>query len=257
MDDVTQLNFFELSDWFITNWPEIPVCCFLWRTHEWNEIGWERAKEMIEEYNWEIGGHTRSHPYLTLLRTDEITQEIMGNIRDIEKGLENVGLDYKVSSFAYPFGDFDERVKEVLKSLNIPVGLTYPDGFPYKSLLHEANINSLEIGITTDWKPLPVLNNRFDKLHKTNGIYCLCLHTRKWRYGLIKDVRWFLRGRKMIREFIFIFYKLFRSQSQNGWKTLDAHINYIKGFSDIEFLTFRDLLGGGQSRNKFLRDVLR
>lgn len=44
MDDVMQLNFFELCDWFISNHPEIPIYCFLWRMHEWNERGWKKAK---------------------------------------------------------------------------------------------------------------------------------------------------------------------------------------------------------------------
>jgi len=175
-----------------------------------------------------------------MLTTDEIKQEIMENIKDIEEGLKNVGLGYKVRSFAYPFGDFDNRVKEVLKRLDI-MGLTYPDGFSYRSLMHEANINPLETGITSAWKPLTVLNNKFDRAYKNNGIYYLCLHTRKWRYALIKDIRWFLRGKKTLREFVFVFYKLFKSQ--NGWKTLDAHLNYIKVFNNVEFLTFRDLRG--------------
>jgi len=58
MDDVMQLNFFELCDWFISNHPEIPIYCFLWRMHEWNARGWKKAKEMIEKYNWETGAYS-------------------------------------------------------------------------------------------------------------------------------------------------------------------------------------------------------
>lgn len=39
-DDVTQLNLFELSDWFTLRHPDIPVSVYVFRTHLWNEKGW-------------------------------------------------------------------------------------------------------------------------------------------------------------------------------------------------------------------------
>lgn len=239
IDDVDQLNFFEISDWFVSNHPEVPVCCFLWKTdNRWNRNGWKKVKEMIKKYNWEIGGHTRSHPFLTLLTTDEIEREVKKNIEDIEMGLKSVGLEYKVKSFAYPYGDFNGRVKQVLKSLNVPLGLTYPDAFPYKSLLNE--IDPLEVGITSIGKlPLPVLNNRFVEVYKNDGIYCLCLHTNLWRYSLTKKFKYFKKSRKSLIDFLRIFYRLFKSE--NRWKVLDRHLSYIKKINNIKFLTFRDL----------------
>lgn len=54
-----------------------------------------------------VGGHTRTHPQLSAMETDEIAREVIQCRRELELHLER-----PIDVFAYPFGtgaDFDER----------------------------------------------------------------------------------------------------------------------------------------------------
>ena len=62
----------------------------------------------------EVAIHTVSHPHLTELTEREITREVL----DDRKGLEDL-VGYSVRGMAYPYGDYDERVVEVLRGLKI------------------------------------------------------------------------------------------------------------------------------------------
>ena len=55
--------------------------------------------------NVRLGSHTRSHPNLTEIRSDEVEEEISGSKSDIEK-LFDTGTDL----IAFPYGIFDEQV---------------------------------------------------------------------------------------------------------------------------------------------------
>jgi len=71
----------------------------------WDEIRALKAAGM------QIGCYSMTHPYLTRVPTDEtLRREILGAKRIIE---DRVGV--RVTSFAYPFGQYDERVVEMVK----------------------------------------------------------------------------------------------------------------------------------------------
>jgi len=55
-----------------------------------------------------FGAHTRTHPRLSTLGDREVQQEIQGSKQDLERM-----LDLPIQTFAYPYGDFDSRVKTV------------------------------------------------------------------------------------------------------------------------------------------------
>jgi peptidoglycan/xylan/chitin deacetylase (PgdA/CDA1 family) len=240
VDDVDPEVFIELTDWFKKNFPSVPINCFLTNTayRGWNKKTWLIAKEMITNYGWEIGGHSRTHPYLTSLSIPQVRNEILGNIMDIKNGLKQVGLEYEVYSFAYPYGDFDDKVKDILREQKISVGATYPDGFPYNALL---KINDpLEVGITSNDKlPLVVLNNRFDTARSASNIYCLCLHT-NWCPYLTKNVFNFMFSNVFSKEIPHIIKRLMYNHYHLD--KLASHLNHIKKSDDIKFLTFRELL---------------
>ena len=127
---------------------------------------WLLLKKMILEHGWEVGGHTRLHKPLILLPEKKAREEIIGNIKDIEENLSKVGLTYKVTSFAYPCGDHNPAIKEILRKCGITFGLTYPDAPDYKSIkdLKEVNESSLlSFGVTHTGKPvnLNLWNQRF------------------------------------------------------------------------------------------------
>ncbi|MBP6876186.1 MAG: polysaccharide deacetylase family protein [Candidatus Eisenbacteria bacterium] len=66
----------------------------------WEEIG------ALSAGGFEIGGHTRSHPDLTRLSDHELRDELAINKAEIER---RIGTP--VTSFAYPFGNWNENVR--------------------------------------------------------------------------------------------------------------------------------------------------
>jgi peptidoglycan/xylan/chitin deacetylase (PgdA/CDA1 family) len=65
----------------------------------WDDVG------ALAEAGWEIGSHSRTHPYLTRLSDAEIDDEL---IRSRAECSERLGRP--CTSIAYPYGDVDERV---------------------------------------------------------------------------------------------------------------------------------------------------
>lgn len=64
---------------------------------------WEQIHEMCEEFDFEIGWHTWSHPNLTKLTKDEIIKEITP--------------PFKMKYFAYPYGEYNQLVIDCVKEL--------------------------------------------------------------------------------------------------------------------------------------------
>lgn len=61
----------------------------------------------------ELGLHTYSHPHMTHLSNEEVEQEM-------EKGIEffQKKLGFTPEYFAYPYGEFDERIQSLIKKYN-------------------------------------------------------------------------------------------------------------------------------------------
>lgn len=62
---------------------------------------WEQVHEMCEEFDFEIGWHTWSHPDLRMLNKDQIMKEITP--------------PFPMKYFAYPYGNFNDLVVECVK----------------------------------------------------------------------------------------------------------------------------------------------
>ena len=58
---------------------------------------------------FEIGSHTLSHPHLTQLSDDRLRAEVF----DSKKSIEDI-IGKEVTSFSYPYGDYDDRVRKVV-----------------------------------------------------------------------------------------------------------------------------------------------
>lgn len=63
-----------------------------------------QARELAEN-GFEIGSHTLTHPHLTSLDDEQLQQEIVGSKHKLE---DIIGRE--VTSFSYPYGDYDCRV---------------------------------------------------------------------------------------------------------------------------------------------------
>ncbi len=66
---------------------------------------WDELRELAER-GVEIGSHTRTHPNLRELSTGELRQEVTASREEIESELGR-----RCSYFAYPYGQFDARVR--------------------------------------------------------------------------------------------------------------------------------------------------
>lgn len=73
-------------------------------------LNWDQIQEM-DGQGIEFGSHTASHPKLDELNADEIKEEIRSS-----KELIEVKLGHKINLFAYPYGRYNQNVKEIVKS---------------------------------------------------------------------------------------------------------------------------------------------
>ena len=85
-------------------------------------LNWKEIKEMMEG-GIVFGSHTLTHPFLTKISSKEAWREIKESKDYLE---EKLGT--KIQSFAYPYGDFNSKIKEMVKKAGyeIAVGLRCP-----------------------------------------------------------------------------------------------------------------------------------
>ncbi len=70
-------------------------------------LSWQEIKE-LNNYGIEFGTHTRTHPNLTKIAAAQVKDEIIDSKRVIEDS-----LSCEVTTFAYPYGKFNESVKQI------------------------------------------------------------------------------------------------------------------------------------------------
>lgn len=68
-----------------------------------------QIREMADQ-GFQIGSHTLSHPHLTRLNDAALREELLGS----KHRLEDL-LGHGVTSLAYPYGDYDQRVAEMAR----------------------------------------------------------------------------------------------------------------------------------------------
>ncbi len=116
---------------------EIPATLFLTvglvgETNRWMAGGdfperpmvtWDEVREMVAA-GVEIGGHTLTHPRLTELPVAAADAEVAGARQVIEAEIEA-----PVTSFAYPYGLFDNRVAEAVATAGYRRACTTRPGF--------------------------------------------------------------------------------------------------------------------------------
>jgi peptidoglycan/xylan/chitin deacetylase (PgdA/CDA1 family) len=71
-------------------------------------LNWEEIKEMHRS-GITFGGHTLTHPDLTRLPDDQVQAEVVRGKVAIEDA-----LNAEVNTFAYPFGRYDDRCREIV-----------------------------------------------------------------------------------------------------------------------------------------------
>lgn len=103
----------------------------------------------LHEAGQEIGVHSYSHPDFLKMNYDEIYKEVLTSKTFLE---ENLGI--KMSTFSYPFGNYNDAAIKVLKDLGFKTSVTTrrgigdPNQFPidglYKISRYNVNYNTDE-----------------------------------------------------------------------------------------------------------------
>jgi peptidoglycan/xylan/chitin deacetylase (PgdA/CDA1 family) len=78
--------------------------------------------EQLADAGWEIGSHTLAHHRLTDLAREELEQELLDSRRRIAERLGRCDV------LAYPFGDWDARVREAAGRAGYAFAFTVPSG---------------------------------------------------------------------------------------------------------------------------------
>ena len=83
----------------------------------------DHIKEMLDSGVFELGGHTITHPFLPNTPTDDKQDEMIEC-----KNILETTFDSKVSSFAYPFGIYNEDDVEIVKNSSYESAVTTNEG---------------------------------------------------------------------------------------------------------------------------------
>lgn len=89
----------------------IPELAGIAQVDELKTIDWAQLRELAADGLVEIGSHTRSHAHLPALSDDELTREV----RDAKEAIED-NLGRPCPSFAYPYGEHDQRVRDAVRA---------------------------------------------------------------------------------------------------------------------------------------------
>ncbi|MBU1911922.1 MAG: polysaccharide deacetylase family protein [Candidatus Omnitrophica bacterium] len=90
-------------------------------------LGWEEIRKMKED-GIDFGSHTKTHRNLCLLSDEEVAEELGGSKKVLE---ENLGEE--VRGFSYPFGIYDERIKNLAKRAGFGYARAGFKGFNHKN----------------------------------------------------------------------------------------------------------------------------
>jgi peptidoglycan/xylan/chitin deacetylase (PgdA/CDA1 family) len=79
----------------------------------------------VLERGWEVGSHTRTHPWLPRLRDDELADELERSRAELREALE-----IPCDGLAYPFGAHDDRVVAAVARAGYASAVTLPRRAP-------------------------------------------------------------------------------------------------------------------------------
>ena len=101
-----------------------PFCIFVFSRSigAANYLSWSQLKQ-LESWGGEVGCHSHTHPRLINSREQEMEQEIGGSKEFMERNLGR-----KVNYFAYPFGQYDGKVRASARKAGFSLMLTSDPG---------------------------------------------------------------------------------------------------------------------------------
>ena len=116
---------FYLNAWPILKKEKIPFIIFI-NTESVGSPGymnWDQIKEISKFEFVHIGNHSHSHEYLADMSNEEIKKDLEISIR-----LFKEKLNHKTEFFAYPFGEYKNSFKKIVKDLGFSYGFGQHSG---------------------------------------------------------------------------------------------------------------------------------
>ena len=175
------------------------------------------TEEMLSvSKDFEIGGHTITHPHLPKVSIEQADEEIAQSKAYLEEILLR-----EVTAFCYPYGDYNEAVKGLVKKHGYKLARTTkryafditPDVFEipttFHTYAHYTDLHKIlsfsEFSLTTlkkywDWEKLAIA--LFERIYQTGGVFHLWGHS--WELEKI-----------------------------NGWQKLENVLAYIAKKNDV------------------------
>ena len=197
---------FYNNAWPILKKQEIPFILFI-NTKEVGSYGymnWTQIKEIAKEKFVHIGNHSFSHEYLVDKKNEEIIYDINLSISDL-----NNNLGYNSPFFSYPFGEYSNDFKKIIKNLGFkyafgqhsgvaditkdfyelprfPINETYGEIKRFKTILQTIplkfkSITPIERYITEDNNPPQVVIEFFEDLKNIKLLNCYSNEQNSWR----------------------------------------------------------------------------
>ena len=111
------------------------VKCTFFVVEFWVKKFPDKVKEIISRGH-EIGTHSKTHPKMSTLSSEQIREELVSSISAIEKITSK-----KVKLFRAPFGDYDNELLEVASSLGLYTIQWDVDSLDWKNLTAEEICN--------------------------------------------------------------------------------------------------------------------
>jgi len=203
--------------WPILKKEKIPFLLFV-NTREIGTRGymnWEQIKEISKEKFVHIGNHSYSHDYLVDKKNDEIIDDINLAIADFKKNLK-----YSSPFFSYPFGEYSENFKNIVKNL----------GFKYAFGQHSGVADE-----TKDFYELPrfSINEKYGEMKR----FELILKTIPLKFKSISPKEKYINNNNNPPEVVIEFFEDLKniellncySNELNSWKKAEIiHINNLK-----------------------------
>ena len=121
----------EYTDTLLQIMEEENVKCTFFMVEFWAKKYPEHVKK-IDEMGHEIGTHSATHPHMSKLSKSAIEKELSTSI----KAITDI-TNKKVEVFRPPFGDYNDRLIEVAKSLNLYTIQWSVDSLDWKNLSAE------------------------------------------------------------------------------------------------------------------------
>ncbi|MDB9760821.1 polysaccharide deacetylase family protein [Pelagibacteraceae bacterium] len=199
--------------WPLLKSEKIPFLLFV-NTREIGSTGymnWDQIKEISKENFTHIGNHSHSHDYLIDKNDNEIRNDIKLAISDLEKN-----LGYSSPFFSYPFGEYSNQFKNIIKSL----------GFKYAFGQHSGVADE-----TKDFYELPrfSINEKYGEIKR----FELILKTIPFKFKTIIPAEKYINNTNNPPEVVVEFF-----ESIKNIKLLNCYSNELNSWrkSKVEYL---------------------